>query len=233
MKILGIDTTTKFLSLGIYDDGKIYEYSLETGRRLSALLAVTVERVLDAAGLRIQDIDYFACGTGPGSFTGIRTGMSAIKGMAWALDKPAVGIPTLDILAKNASSGIRPIIAMVDAKRSLIYCGFFKNKAGLKRERPYGLLNEEEFFKKAKSESIILGDAISLYRERLFRDIRGVTLLDKDCWYPKAHHILELALERIRNKKVDSAFSIKPIYLYPKECQIKNSVTRKSVTSNS
>ena len=78
MKILGIDTTTGRLCLGLYVDGKFYEYSLEVGRKLSALLVPTIQRVIDAAGLKIADIDYFACGLGPGSFTGMRIGLATI-----------------------------------------------------------------------------------------------------------------------------------------------------------
>jgi len=222
MKILGIDTATKNLTLGIYDNGKIYEYHLEVGRKLSVLLSVTIKRVLEALELRLNDIDYFACGIGPGSFTGMRVGVSTIKGLCLGLNKPVIGISTLDILAKSVKPGLSPIAAIVDAKRNLIYCGIYRNKNGvLKRVKPYMLLNEAAFFEKALPSSILLGDAISLYREKLIRNIKGVTLLDKDCWYPKAHNIIALALERIEDEKLNSAFHIEPIYLYPKECQIR------------
>jgi len=89
--------------------------------------------------------------------------------------------------------------------------------------RPYMLLSQEEFFKKVSAGSIILGDAVGLYREAMVRHIRGATLLDKDAWYPKPHQLVAQALERLKDKKFNNAFDIKPIYLYPKECQIKNS----------
>ena len=79
MKLLGIDTTTKRLCLGLYVDGKFYEYSLQVGRSLSALLVPAIQRVICAVGLKITDIDYFACGLGPGSFTGMRIGLATIK----------------------------------------------------------------------------------------------------------------------------------------------------------
>src|SRR3990167_8720388 len=104
MKILGIDTSTKFLSLGISEDDKIYEYNLELGRQMSDLLSPTIKKVLDALGWRINDIDYFACGLGPGSFTGMRVGIATVKGLAFSLNKPVVGISTLDILARNAAT---------------------------------------------------------------------------------------------------------------------------------
>ena len=223
MKILGIDTTTKFMSLGIYDNAKVYEYNLEVGIKLSSLLGVTIKRVLDSLGLNISDIDYFACGLGPGSFTGVRVGLATIKGLAFSLNKPVVGISTLDILARNIKSAEGWVIPIIDAKRNLIYCSFYKIKEDtLIRIAPYLLISEAEFLSKVKNRAIIFGDAVSLYKENILKNIKGVTILDKDYWYPKAHNIIYLAQEKIKNKKFDNPFKVKPIYLYPKECQIKN-----------
>jgi tRNA threonylcarbamoyladenosine biosynthesis protein TsaB len=238
MKILGIDTTTKFLCLGIYDGNKIYEYNLEVGKSLSTLLTQTIKRILDALGWQVCNIDYFACGLGPGSFTGTRVGVSVIKGLSWTTHKPIIGISTLDILARNATDTDKQIIPIIDAKRNSIYCAVYKNKprpslrykTSLKEGRgkngqlvkitPYMLLREKEFLKCAGPNSVILGDAVSLYKDSILGNIREVTILDKDYWYPKARNIIGLSLERIRDKKFDSPFDIKPIYLYPKECQI-------------
>ncbi|MFH0827406.1 MAG: tRNA (adenosine(37)-N6)-threonylcarbamoyltransferase complex dimerization subunit type 1 TsaB [Candidatus Omnitrophota bacterium] len=222
MNLLGIDTSTKYLCLGISRGSRVYSYRLEVERKLSRLLIVTLKRILDAAGLKLEAVDYFACGLGPGSFTGLRTGVAAIKGFSLALQKPVLGISSLDIIARNAGTTERPIAVIVDAKRNLLYCGFFKNLGGcLKRMKPYMLLSQEEFFEKVSAGSIILGDAVGLYREALMHHVRGVTLLDKDAWYPKPHHLVAQALERLKDKKFNNAFDIKPIYLYPKECQIK------------
>lgn len=222
MKILGIDTTTEYLCLGAYDDGRVYEYNLKLVRRHSAFLAVTIKRVMDALGWRLQDIDYFACGLGPGSFTGVRIGLSVIKGLAFTLKKPVVGVSTLDILSKNVDKdGI--IVPVLDAKRKLIYCSIYRNKDGvLKRIAPYMLLSVDELIKKIKPESILFGDAAGLYNEQLKNNIRSAVILDKDYWFPRGGNIIYSALEHIRDKKINDAFGVVPIYLYPKECQIKS-----------
>ena len=222
MKILSIDTTTKSLTLGVYNEGIEAEYNLEVGRLLSHLLDKTVERVVDASGAALQEIDYFALGLGPGSFTGMRVGISFVKGLSWANNKPIIGISTLDILAQNIKENGLPIISAIDAKRNLIYASIYMKKSGqLRKISPYMLLTIDELVKKAPKGSIILGDAISLYKEKLQKDIKGALLLDKELWYPKAHNIIALALQRIKAKKFHSAFNIKPIYLYPKFCQVK------------
>ncbi len=224
MKILGIDTTTRFLCLGIYDDSKIYEYNLDLGRRLSSFITVTIKRVLDALSWRLNDIDYFACGLGPGSFTGMRVGIAAVKGLAFSLNKPVVGISTLDILARNSGMHGGYVIPMVDAKRNLIYAGVYKNKDGKSsRITPYMFLTIDELFEKIKMkhDAVILGDAVSLYKQKILVHMKNAKILDKDYWYPAGRNIIDLAIERIDGRKVSNASGIKPVYLYPKECQIK------------
>ncbi len=222
MRLLGIDTSTKFLCLGAYDGSGVFEYNMEVGRQLSSLLVVTIERLLDVLGWQAKDIDFFACGLGPGSFTGMRTGISAIKGFSFALKKPVIGISTLDILAQGVGSSQKPIITMIDAKRELIYCGIYKNTDGrLRRVRPYMLLGLKELLKLASPGSVILGDALNLYKQDIIKNIKGARILDKDYWFPRPHSMIELALGRIKEKRYDNAFNLKPIYLYPKECQIR------------
>ncbi|MDD2679373.1 MAG: tRNA (adenosine(37)-N6)-threonylcarbamoyltransferase complex dimerization subunit type 1 TsaB [Candidatus Omnitrophica bacterium] len=222
MKILAIDTATKFLSLGIYVDGSFYEYNLETGPKLSSLLALTIKRTLDALGLGISDLDYFACGLGPGSFTGMRVGLSAMKALSWVARKPLIGVSTLDILALNAGATSRMIIPVVDARRSLIYACFYRNTGNtLKKLSPYMLIAKEELCEKIKSPSLLFGDALNLYRDDILKHTGNAALLDKDQWYPKAHNIIKLALARVKNKKFANLSKINPIYIYPKECQVK------------
>jgi len=222
MRILAIDTSTKFLCLAIYDRGKTYSCNVEVGKKLSSLLAVLIQRSCSAAAVKISDIDYFCVGLGPGSFTGMRIGVSVIKALGWALGKPVLGISSLDIIAQNADAGDRPIIPVVDAKRNLIYCSFYRKDRGrLSRVKPYLLISPQELAKTAPSGSVILGDAAQLHKQTLLSQVKGVTILDKDYWYPKAHNLVKLALEKIRAKKKTSPLAIEPIYLYPKECQIR------------
>lgn len=225
MKILGIDTSTKFLCLGIGDGTKIYEYNVELGTKMAKLLSPAIKRVLEALNWRINDIDYFACGLGPGSFTGIRVGVATIKALAWSLNKPVVGISSLDILAAGVGTDTNYIVPMLDAKRKLIYASIYKSKnENLKRMAPYMLLTEGEFLKKIKKDTLIVGDAVSLYGQEILTKIKGVVALDKDYWYPKAGNIIALAQSLIKEKKFNSPFKLKPIYLYPQECQIKQTL---------
>ena len=221
MKILGVETTSEYFCIGIYDNGRVYEYGLKAERRLSDIIDVSIKRVLDALGWKAQDIDYFACGLGPGSFTGIRIGIATIKGLSWAVNKPVIGVPSLDILAANCPHPGK-VVAALDARRDLIYCGVYELKnSRLTRAKPYMLLSKEDFFKKIKGGPYILGNAVGLYREDILKRMPQAKLLDRDYWRPQARNIIALVLESIRRKKIDDTFSIQPIYLYPKECQVR------------
>lgn len=225
MKILAIDTSTRFLCLGIYDNSKVYEYNLELGSKLSGLIIPTIARVLDAANIDLLDVDYFACGVGPGSFTGLRVGLAAVKGLAWGKRKKVIAVPTLDIISRNIEESGSVIAPIIDAKRGLFYSCFYRNNKGsYKRVSAYRLLNAQELFKKAPANSVFLGDGVGVLRDKVALCTGSSCFVDKDYWYPKAHNILHLAIEKIKRKELSDAFNIKPMYLYPKECQIRKDI---------
>lgn len=222
MKLLALDTSTRYLCLGIYDDGKIYEYHMELGVMMSAFLITSIKRVLEASGIAVSHLDYVACGLGPGSFTGMRIGVAAVKGICWAKNLPVIGISTLDVLAYGAGSDEGPVVAVVDARRSLIYAAVFRRKKGrLTRVKKYMLAGVDELVTAVPSGSVFTGDAILRYRDTFTRSVAGARCMESGFWYPKARHLITLALENIRRKKVMTAARLVPLYLYPKECQIR------------
>jgi len=226
MKLLGIDTSTRTLSIGIADGQKIYEYSLAAEKMHSALLVPTIKRLIDGLGLSLKDMDFFACGIGPGSFTGVRIACATIKGLCYSLDKPVIAVPSLDILAQNAlfagAGRYSRIVPLVDAKRGLVYCGVYSQALGvLKRVRALRLVPFSEALTMCKPGTVVLGDALALYANEFSRGLRGVMLLDKDYWAPAGRGIIARALVLLKEKKAADAFNLNPLYLYPKECQIK------------
>lgn len=100
MKVLGIDTSTSCGSVGLIDDDSIIaEYHLNIAVTHSERLLGAIEFVLREARCTMEDLDGWAISLGPGSFTGLRIGVSTIKGLAFATQKPVAGVPTLDVLA--------------------------------------------------------------------------------------------------------------------------------------
>ncbi|MCX7661899.1 MAG: tRNA (adenosine(37)-N6)-threonylcarbamoyltransferase complex dimerization subunit type 1 TsaB [Candidatus Omnitrophica bacterium] len=221
MRILGIDTTTKFFCLGIQDNTNIYAYRLELFKKQAGLVIPTIKRVFEVLGLEPKDIDYFACGLGPGSFTGIRIGLSTIKALSFSLNRPIVGFSTLDILAVQVKrEGY--LVPVIDARRNSVFTAIYKNSQNkLTRTTAYKLISRNEFYKLVPKEAYIFGDALELYREEMKRNMPTAKFLDSDFWYPQPSGIIKLAQEKIKKRELFDSFSLKPIYLYPKECQIK------------
>lgn len=231
VKILAIDTSSRTLCLGVSDNDKVYEYNLELGTRISALLAPTILRLVNSLGWEISDIDYFCAGVGPGSFTGLRVGLATVKALSWSLNKPVVGISSLDILAQNAGKDSSFVIPVIDAKRDMVYASIYKNQLGMvSRVAAYMLLGSRELALKIKKkisgkalgQSVILGDGLNICSREFAANLKAVSILDKDYWRLEGRNLIALAKLAIQEKKSSGAFGLKPLYLYPKECQIRN-----------
>ena len=230
MKILCVDTSTRFLCLGLGDGDIIYEYKLELGTGISELLVPTIGRALESLGWKISAIDYFCCGIGPGSFTGIRVGLAALKALSWSLNKPLVGISSLDTLAQNSGKKAAFVIPVIDAKRGLVYSSIYQVQANhFKRVSGYLLLPPGELVQKmrrmipakALKDSVMLGDGLNICSQECSAGLKAVKFLDKDHWRLEGRHLIALAKASIQDKKYGDAFNLEPLYLYPKECQIR------------
>ncbi|MCU0666837.1 MAG: tRNA (adenosine(37)-N6)-threonylcarbamoyltransferase complex dimerization subunit type 1 TsaB [Candidatus Omnitrophica bacterium] len=223
MKILAIDTSTNFFSVGILDGEKIYEYRLYTGVKLSENITHILSQILTSLNWEWEDLDYLAANLGPGSFTGIRIGLSFIKGIAFSLDKPVIGLCGLDVLAKAAADKERniQIVPVMDARRGMVYAAIYQNHKVFKRSSNYMLVTPEELCLKIKGPSLFVGDGLSLYQKQFQASVHKSFFLDKDWWGIKPRYLVQVAQEKLQCKQFTDSFGIKPIYLYPKECQIR------------
>ncbi|MEA1969613.1 MAG: tRNA (adenosine(37)-N6)-threonylcarbamoyltransferase complex dimerization subunit type 1 TsaB [Thermodesulfobacteriota bacterium] len=128
MKILAVDSAEKSCSLALVDDGiPVCEEFYCTGTTHSSTLMDMVDHMLcKRAGISGADIDGFAVAKGPGSFTGLRIGISVVKGLAFAASKPCAGISSLDGIAWQMAASVLPVCAMMDAKRGEVYCAVYR-----------------------------------------------------------------------------------------------------------
>lgn len=128
MKILSVDSSAKIASVALLEDKKLLaEYSLNNGNTHSETLLPMAEILLGAFGLTAKDIDLFACSAGPGSFTGVRIGAATVKGLAFAMNKPCVGVSTLQAIAQNAAIIQGLICPVMNARRSQVYTALFRS----------------------------------------------------------------------------------------------------------
>lgn len=225
MTILAIDTSTDILSIAIVKNGKaLARFHRKANRRHSILLVPTIDMLLKKAGLKIKDIDCFAVSVGPGSFTGLRIGVTVVKGLAFALKKPIVAVPTLDVIAYNVLSHKGVICPVLDARKNKVYaCLYRSDGKALKRLSKYMLLPMAELLKKTiKYDKVLfLGDYIeerSFERSGLSRSQDQILL--RKIWQPRAGAVARLGAEQARAKKFVKCEDLEPMYIYSKECDI-------------
>ena len=128
MKILSVDSSAQIATVALIEDGALLaEYSLNNGNTHSETLLPMVETILRDYRITVSDIDLFACSAGPGSFTGVRIGAATIKGLAFAQDKPCIGVSTLEAIAENLSVCKGLICPVMNARRSQVYTALFRS----------------------------------------------------------------------------------------------------------
>ncbi|MFC1594542.1 tRNA (adenosine(37)-N6)-threonylcarbamoyltransferase complex dimerization subunit type 1 TsaB [Candidatus Omnitrophota bacterium] len=223
MKILGIDTSTSTTSLAVSDDGSVIaEYNKQLPRQTSRILIPSMRDALKKANCALETIDAFAVGLGPGSFTGLRIGVSAVKGLSFATEKPIIGISSLDIIAQNMVSTDCFVCPVLDARRNMVYASIYKLANGIqKRISDYMLIDIATLMKKIKQSTIFLGDGAVLYRNDIVRKKgKKARFADDVAWYPRASNLVLMAEKRYNKLKRSDPKKIVPLYLFPKECQI-------------
>jgi len=224
MKILAIDTSTKFLSLAIAEKDKIlvsFHRSLE--RQHCARLIPEIDSLLKKARLKLRDIDFMAFSIGPGSFTALRIGAATVKGVALVTKIKIVAVPTLDVLAYNIKESGRLIVPVIDAKRGNVYASVYSlSGAGLRRHMKYSVLPVCELLKKIKENAIFLGDGLIPYRKAIEDNFKfkAEFAAEKD-WHPKAATVAKLSYKLIKKRKFEEPDKFVPMYLYPKDVQVR------------
>lgn len=132
MKILAIDSTATVASVSLCEDDRLLgEYTIQNGNTHSETLLPMVESILGFFGLSPRDIDLFAAAVGPGSFTGVRIGAATVKGLAFGMGKPCIGVSTLEALAENLAITNGLVCPVMNARRKQVYTALFRFKNGV------------------------------------------------------------------------------------------------------
>ena len=174
MKILSLETSAKAVSTAVVENGEVLAYAYQcSGLTHSRTLMPMVEDMLNNAELSLDDIDALAVAAGPGSFTGLRIGVSALKGLAWAKELPCYGVSTLEAMAQNLAHTNALLICAMDARRNQVYNALFEAKGGsLTRLCPDRAIGLDELIAELTDDTrtkIVLGDGGKLCHAALER----------------------------------------------------------------
>ena len=226
MLVLGLDTATPTASIGLIDGHSVIgEYSLRVERVHSKRLMPMVDGLLKEANLRIQDVRGIAVSAGPGSFTGLRIGMAAAKGLAYALSVPLVGVSTLEALSFNCVPTMHLLCPILDARMSELYSALYRwqdsrlvsvvSDSVMTKGTLAGMLDSIE------TNTVLIADHNLLERLELKEKVSGdFSYAPLHQCYPRGVSVALLGLQKLNDGFPDSLYSLQPTYLRRSQAEI-------------
>ena len=208
MKILSVDTSATAASVALSEEGKLIgETFINTSLTHSQTLIPMVEQLLNNTKTEISDIDAIAVNAGPGSFTGVRIGVAAVKGHAFANNIPCVSVSTLESMAYNFLSTDCIVCAVMDARCSQVYNALFEIKNGVvTRLCDDRALSLDDLI-------IIAGDGTDITCKYIGNEIKNAESAPVNLKYQRASSTALVAFEKINNGQTVSAQELMPVYL--------------------
>jgi len=214
---MAVETSTLAGGVALLDGERVIgEYLLDVRITHSERLMPAIDRLLGDAGWTTASLEWLAVAVGPGSFTGLRIGLSAVKGLAWALGLSVAAVPTLDALAASLPFAALPVCPVLAARRNEIYCSRYRwDGAGMRQEWDYLALAPEELAARLTEPTILLGDGARAV------DSRHARVAPPHRRTPSPAAVAVLGLARFQAGQVVSAGELSPFYLRSPEAELK------------
>lgn len=217
MKILALDTSSQAASCALLEDERpVGSFYIDAKLTHSQTILPMVENMLSACQQTLKDVDLFAVSNGPGSFTGLRIGTAAVKGMAHALNKPCIGLSTLEGLAYNMIGRGGVVCAVMDARCNQVYTALFDLDEGMKRiteDMAIPLEELQEILKKQEKNVVLVGDgAVLCYNSIMEEDRAKISLSPAHQRLQNAYSV-GLAVLQSHQNEAAPASELQPSYL--------------------
>jgi tRNA threonylcarbamoyladenosine biosynthesis protein TsaB len=209
--ILNIETATKNCSVSLAKDGAtiICKEIAEQGYSHAEKLHVFIAEIINQAKISMSDLHAVAVSQGPGSYTGLRIGVSAAKGLCYALDIPLIAVDTLTSLAHQVKQNDGCIVPMIDARRMEVYSAIFNSNKEMIREVQAEILTEESFANHTKPIYFI-GDSNEKAKSVLTKS--NFIFLD-EIVFPSANEMSAISFTKFQNKDFEDVAYFEPYYL--------------------
>ena len=195
MKILAVDTSSAVCSAAVFDGRRmISEVNVDYKMTHSEALMPILDACLEYARLRIQDVDLFAVAAGPGSFTGVRIGMCAVKAMAQATGKKIAVVDTLEALVQNVCGYDGTVCPLIDARRGQVYYAAFRKNERVWEDQAGHI---DEVIEKLHGErTLFVGDGVFALREYITERMPNAEFADGSILYQRAASAVQIALKK-------------------------------------
>ncbi len=225
MKILGIDTAVATGSVAIMEDDVLVGEMLLTSRRTHARRVMkSVDTLLSVTEYTLSDLDGFAVSIGPGSFTGLRIGISTVKGLAFALGKPIAAVNTLDALANQFPSSNRLICPILNARKGEVYTALYRTdeNGAVIRTGDYTVVSPPDWVCRITEPALFVGDGVEEYGSLIKEKLGTLAHFAPPFLNTiRASVVACLGMERLKNKESDDAKTLVPFYIRPSYAEIK------------
>ena len=218
MRILAFETSAKAASVALTEDGKLLGESYQnTGMTHSQTLMVMAQDLLKQCGLKVSDLTAVAVAEGPGSFTGVRIGVAAAKGLAWGAQLPCCGTSTLEAMALSLNAWQGTVCACMDARRSQVYNAVFRAEAGeLRRLTPDRAISLEELGQELagiEGPVFLVGDGAPLTWRTLKDAVPALVLPAEQRMHQRAVGVALLAQKKLEEGCGCDGAALVPNYL--------------------
>ncbi len=224
MNILAIDTSTMALSCAITSNDKVVaEFSLFSGMTHSERLMPLVDSLLDSAGMEVSDIDIYAATIGPGSFTGLRIGISTVKGLAFASGKLVAPVSSLDALCENISASRYDICPIIDARKGEVFGALYKKEkdGAITSKSEEFNLTPEELIKRTKKKTLFLGDGATLYKDMLSDALKeNAVFVTNELNFIRGVNVARLAAAKIKADETVKPETLVPVYVRKSDAEL-------------
>ncbi len=225
MKILAIETSTMLGGVAIVDEtaGLIAETRLNVKTTHSERLMTAVNNTLIQSELTLDDMDVFAVASGPGSFTGLRIGLSTVKGLSYATGKPLVTVPTLEAFAWNFQLSAYPVCLMLDARKSEVYSVVYKwEDNGFRTVIECLSVRPEAILKELQGDILFAGEGVLLYKNRIIEVMKDRAFFaSADKMVPSPANIGTLGLMKALRGEFTVISEAAPFYVRKSEAEVK------------
>jgi tRNA threonylcarbamoyladenosine biosynthesis protein TsaB len=229
VKILAIDTSTMLGGVAIMDEnGLIAEVRLNVKSTHSERLMTTIDYALRQAFITLSDINAFAIAIGPGSFTGLRIGLSTVKGLSYATGKPIASVPTLEAFVYNFPYSRYPVCIMLDARKKEVYTAVFEWKNdGFNRLIDERSVRPEEFMRYTLHPTpydkfVFAGDGVLLYRDKITKFMgKKAIFVSLEKMVPSPANVAYLGIKKAMKGEFSEPVSLVPFYIRRSEAEIK------------
>ncbi len=212
MLILSVDSSSQAATAALMCDGELLsEYTQNQKKTHSVRMLPMIEKMLLDVGVSLSDIDFFACGIGPGSFTGLRIGVATMRGFAKTLGKPCVAINSLEVLANNVCGFSKTVVSLLSARENECYCGIYEN--GEEILPPCVLTLDEISEKLEDTDCLLVGDGALINREYFEKALPKAVFTNERNNMISASSMAEVALRKIERNNICDAEGLIPLYL--------------------